>query len=547
MCLQEMCKDPTQQFNLVRCVGLLTEQEARRDPLVEGTLVQLDIRFRKGEVNQSGKHGREIKPCFGYMQQVRKMVYRGTQELGEVDRERVGMLEKAAQKSNRGVHLRHIVFYTVKTKLNLASPDKVLTLDKPIYMKVLSRIKPDLRKFEALLSLPQSKLHNSLISPSNETFQLGMGSEFLHAMVIDVAQLTSLNKVQKRSMVSMARACLSEPSNPKVCLMQGPPGTGKSSTITGLVLQILYSRMEGGQRHTMPRILIVAPSNVAVDELAVKLMATRSSLPESIRFRLIRLGIEKAMKEEVKKYTFDANVERIIKMDTRQMKAAETLEQDQKMKQMVANQIFEEKIAAESAGNSDLATKLHRDWKEKMKQINKIKDELKKPIDSKAQRDLRKSAEDRTMAGADVILSTLSSSLSREIDQYFVQGVGTGRSAGAMRPITVCIMDEASQCVEPEALIPLKLGFNKLVMVGDHKQLPATVTSMKAKNLDYQQSLFGRLFSFLTGGGSIQVKTTSSAGNTPPTVASRCPVLRLDMQYRMHKEIADWPARLDKP
>ena len=216
--------------------------------------------------------------------------------------------------------------------------------------------------FEALLSLPQSK-----------TFQLGMGSEFLHAMVKDVSQLTSLNKVQKRSMVSMARACLSEPSSPKVCLMQGPPGTGKSSTITGLVLQILYSGMEGGQRHTMPRILIVAPSNAAVDELAVKLMATRSSLPESIRFRLIRLGIEKAMKEEVKKYT-------------RQMKAAETLDQDQKTKQMAANQIFEEKIAAESAGNSDLATKLNRDWKEKMKQIDKIKEELKKPLDSKAER-----------------------------------------------------------------------------------------------------------------------------------------------------------------
>ena len=74
----------------------------------------------------------------------------------------------------------------MKTKLNLASPDKVLTLDKPIYMKVLSRIKPDLRKFEALLSLPQSKLHTSLISPANKTFRLGMGTEFLHAMVKDV-------------------------------------------------------------------------------------------------------------------------------------------------------------------------------------------------------------------------------------------------------------------------------------------------------------------------------------------------------------------------
>ena len=75
-----------------------------------------------------------------------------------------------------------------------------------------------------------------------------------------------------------------------------------------------------------------------------------------------------------------------------------------------------------------------------MKQIDKIKDELKKPLDSKAQRELRRSAEDMTMGGADVILSTLSSSLSREMDKYFVKGVGNGRSAGAMRPITVCIM-----------------------------------------------------------------------------------------------------------
>lgn len=45
------------------------------------------------------------------------------------------------------------------------------------------------------------------------------------------------------------------------------------------------------------------------------------------------------------------------------------------------------------------------------------------------------------------------------------------RSAEAARKISVCVMDEASQCVEPESLIPLKLGFKKLVMVGDHEQL----------------------------------------------------------------------------
>jgi len=463
-----------------------------------------------------------------------------------MDKERVKLLEVTAEKTNRKGYLRHIVYYTVKTKLNLGSPDKVIALEKPIYLKIISRIKPELRKFEALLSFPTSKLHASLIKPSSKTFQLGQGSEYLHAVIKDVPQFSEncLNPLQKRSVVSMARACLSEPSTPKVCLMQGPPGTGKSSTITGLVLQILYSGMEGGKRNSMPRILVVAPSNAAVDELALKLLAARRSLPENIKFRLIRLGIEKSMKKEVAGYSFGANVDRIMTKGTRRMKAADTLEQDQKAKQVAANKLFEEKIDAENAGNSDLASKLHRDWRDKMQQIEKIKEELKKPLDSKAERNLRKNAEDTTMADADVILSTLSSSLNREMDAYFVKGVGTSRTVGSIRPISVCIMDEASQCVEPEALIPFKLGFVKLVMVGDHEQLPATVTSMRAKKFGYQQSLFGRLFSFLTGGGgSSQLDKTSSAGNTPPMVLGRCPVVRLETQYRMHKEIAEWPCR----
>lgn len=45
------------------------------------------------------------------------------------------------------------------------------------------------------------------------------------------------------------------------------------------------------------------------------------------------------------------------------------------------------------------------------------------------------------------------------------------------RPFLCCIVDEASQCTEPESLTPLILGVNKLVMVGDPEQLPATVCS----------------------------------------------------------------------
>jgi hypothetical protein len=41
-----------------------------------------------------------------------------------------------------------------------------------------------------------------------------------------------------------------------------------------------------------PRILVVAPSNAAVDELALKLIAVRSGLPENKRFNILRIGKE---------------------------------------------------------------------------------------------------------------------------------------------------------------------------------------------------------------------------------------------------------------
>lgn len=43
--------------------------------------------------------------------------------------------------------------------------------------------------------------------------------------------------------------------------------------------------------------------------------------------------------------------------------------------------------------------------------------------------------------------------------------------------ISVCIVDEATQCCEAESLIPLLLGVNTLIIVGDPNQLPATVIS----------------------------------------------------------------------
>ena len=61
-------------------------------------------------------------------------------------------------------------------------------------------------------------------------------------------------------------------------------------------------------------------------------------------------------------------VEEFITAQTRQAKASESLEKDKRSKQYAANQIYAEKIKAENEGNTDLAAKLTRDYKEKIHQ-----------------------------------------------------------------------------------------------------------------------------------------------------------------------------------
>lgn len=278
----------------------------------------------------------------------------------------------------------------------------------------------------------------------------------------------------------------------------------------------------------MPRILIVAPSNAAVDEVAKKLLALRGEIPENIRFQLVRMGVSQSMASDVKKYSVDELAGEIVKEEISAVKNVSSLQEDIEAKQRRANNLYNQKSEAEEDGKDDLAAKLLRDYKTLQKQIQNLKSEMKKPLNSKEERELRRKAEHKVLIEADVILTTMSSAQTVETSYCKVQTADP-------RKISVCIMDEASQCVEPEALIPLKLGFRKLVMVGDHEQLQATVISNSARQLDYQQSLFGRLISSLAGG---EERGLRSAGNTPPMKHLRSPVLSLTTQYRMYPDIA---------
>jgi regulator of nonsense transcripts 1 len=76
------------------------------------------------------------------------------------------------------------------------------------------------------------------------------------------------------------------------------------------------------------------------------------------------------------------------------------------------------------------------------------------------------------------------------------------------------IFDESTQCVEPETLVALGRRPKRLILIGDHKQLPPVVLSKPAEKAGYKRSLFERL---IDGGMS---------------------VVRLNVQYRMHPTLA---------
>ena len=88
-------------------------------------------------------------------------------------------------------------------------------------------------------------------------------------------------------------------------------------------------------------------------------------------------------------------------------------------------------------------------------------------------------------------------------------------SQGSQLPIV--IVDEATQCTEPQCIIPLSVKPSLLILVGDSHQLAATVQNLFIDRIGYGTSLFERL------------------------QENHYPVLSLRVQYRMLPSICSWP------
>ncbi|KWU42597.1 P-loop containing nucleoside triphosphate hydrolase protein, partial [Rhodotorula sp. JG-1b] len=113
----------------------------------------------------------------------------------------------------------------------------------------------------------------------------------------------------------------------------------------------------------------------------------------------------------------------------------------------------------------------------------------------------------------------LYASLLATADVFCATAVGSGASKVLnMVDFPIVLLDEAAMCTEPVSLIPLMKGAQHATLIGDHKQLPAVVTSKEARRERLHTSLFERL---------LQSGTVNST--------------LLDTQYRMRPAISSFP------
>ncbi|KAG6976867.1 hypothetical protein JG688_00000929 [Phytophthora aleatoria] len=99
-----------------------------------------------------------------------------------------------------------------------------------------------------------------------------------------------------------------------------------------------------------------------------------------------------------------------------------------------------------------------------------------------------------------------------------LSGAGSVAMCEFAQDFDALIIDEAAQAVEASTLIPFKFRPHRVVLVGDHRQLSATVISKNLVSMGYDRSLQQRL------------------------VENGSPVLLLNQQYRMHPEISEFPS-----
>ena len=270
-------------------------------------------------------------------------------------------------------------------------------------------------------------------------------------------------------------------------------GTGKTTTVAHLIQAAVHKKGW--------KVLVTAPSNVAVDNVLERLMGLEGCLEtdhgkrkgkkkgNNRKIKAVRLGHPARIQQGIQGYSLESRVQ------------------------------------------SAEGTEIVKDCRCELKQyIKTLSDTKSRPGEKRtAYREmntLRREIRQRE--------ETIVSQILRESNVVFATNVGAASSLfkrmvgsnGEPIAFDLVVIDEAGQALEASCWISLLKG-NRAVLAGDHKQLPPTVkSSMPEVQRGLSKTLFERLM-------------TAYESND-----SRAPgYSMLKVQYRMHRDISDWASK----
>lgn len=241
-----------------------------------------------------------------------------------------------------------------------------------------------------------------------------------------------------------------------ISLIHGPPGTGKTTTLIEAIEQTLRNESQ---------VLACAPSNTAVDLLTAKLLEKD--------LKVIRIGHPARVSDDILSVTLDA-----------QIKSHD-------------NYPILKKLREEAQQKRTKALKYKRSFgPEDRAQRRQLLQEVKEMF--REARELEARMVDHIFQKAQVILSTL---------------VGASNYILRKRFFSTLFIDEAAQALEGACWIPIQRA-KRVVLAGDHCQLPPTILSIEAAKNGLNRTLFEKAIASQKQASQI-----------------------LQTQYRMHEQI----------